>query len=134
MTPLPPPLLLLLLLGLATTEAAAARPEQVHVAFGRQPHESLAVQWSTLCPDNDDDAITTIAAQRTPPCPAPKTQVRFGLAPEALDRTVEGTATLFTDSGPARRRQWMHVANLTGLGACVLGGVWVGLWGGWNGY
>lgn len=110
-----PLLLPLLLLPAAAVVAHAARPEQIHVAFGGQPHESLAVQWSTLCGD-DSDSDTR--------CPPPKTEVRFGLSPEALDRTAEGQATLFTDSGPARRRQWMHVANLTGLGA-FMGLGWV---------
>ncbi len=100
---------LLPLFLLLTIAAAAPRPEQVHVAFGSTP-DQLIVQWSTLCSDGPSPNEATAAAP-------PKTQVRYGLSPEALDHAAEGLTTLFTDSGAARRRQWMHVANLTGLGA-----------------
>lgn len=104
----------LLLVGTAASHTpSTTRPEQVHIAFG-STSDRLAVQWSTACSPDD-------ATCRTPP---PRTQVRFGLNPDALDALAEGSATLFTDFGPARRQQWMHVANLTGLGASLF--VWVG--------
>ena len=58
--------------------AAAAPPEQVHLAYG-VAHDSMRVAWSTMGSAGDDSSV-----------------VQWGSAPAALGRSARGSATPFT--------------------------------------
>ena len=75
--------------------AAAAPPEQVHLAYG-VAHDSMRVAWSTMGSAGEDSSV-----------------VQWGSAPAALGRSARGSATPFTqDAG----RNWtQHVAEMSAL-------------------
>lgn len=69
-------------------------PQQIHIAYGDEPCESMTITWST---NNETPPPTVI----------------FG--PEGLSEKVEGITTRFVDTGKEARVQYVHRVKLTGL-------------------